>query len=537
MTQANKKNISLQLRQELQIQRYPVVAEITIDRERPDVAKLLQRYVQSADIPARLRDYLQREQLVDAFDGQLTEYGKQVRDTQQMKTKERGLYHIWYLVDHKLLGTRPLVIQRDNAIGSPKGNVWKRGVDAEVSGFSVAQPSQSYLVEEVLSGNQSRQTFEPAQVISIKPEVICAQDFEETIHLDWHLSDRHSKVSLEGKIDTLAFRKDQRNGKKVGQSHNFQIDIEDHHQSLFDVLSAITPYFDGEWDQVTQRMAIKSNTATERKALAAFALKGFTIQSLATPVGDYQLNLKTIPAEPCDEEDAKAWQLAWLKQRYEQKYLGHVELHREQAKWLDHPAVSRFNLPLKVGEELLRDLRHEGDSEVFWRVAALSDLTPARSKRQRLPITLIDGDRLDIGELVTGLTMNRKVQFAIYSDRYVYTRRQCENLTTIHSAGAIQQGLLMTLQPEKNANRVTVPAGWHNEFMPKQHVNHGRYWVFLLEDDVLCWEVTCGLDFIQRHESGLRVAGQPSFMPKELKELPDYLQQAANNIRAKEAVE
>ncbi|ANC00171.1 hypothetical protein [Vibrio parahaemolyticus] len=532
MSRQNKTNLSLQLCGKVRIERYPVVAEIMIERERADIAKLLARVAQGdEELPSRLSDYLQREQLLDMHNGQLTEMGHQVLQTKKMIVKERGLYHIWYVVKHALLGTIPIVIQRDTATGSPQGHEWKKGVDAQKSGFAVNKLTNVHLIEDVLDGHRSTKKAQLAGIVSIKPEVICASDAEKDTSLTWLLTENASKVSLSGTIDLLEFQ----NNKKVGASHSFDLDIENYHHQLELVLETIAPYFDGEWSPKTKRLSIGYETAAELKALDDFVLKNLPIETLATPVGNYALSLNKIPVAPLDHDDAKEWQLAWLKQFYLNAYPSHESLHREQARWLDHEAVTCFNLPFKVGEDLLRDLKHEGNSKIFWHVAALSDLTPSRSKAQRLPITLIDGDGLDLDALVHELTMQRKVQYAIYSDRYVYTKKQCENLATFAAAGAIEQGLLMTLSGSREKS-FTVPSGWRSEFMAKQHANHGRYWVFIVNQEALCWEVSSGLDFVRRDEFGFSVAGQPSFMPKELGELPAYLQQAVIDVRAEEPV-
>ncbi|MGO4999260.1 hypothetical protein [Oceanisphaera sp. W20_SRM_FM3] len=523
---------SLQLTRKVQLKRFPIIAKLTFLLKRPDLVSLLNAVQQEKNIPLRLKAYLQREALWDDELSTLTDRGLAVQSSGTFESKERGLYHIWYIDNDPLLQIRPVLIQRDTAFFEPSTKAWLKGVDAAQSEFKVDKNLDLDVIEEVYNGRHSTQELQKLTLLKLEPEVVCAADRNAELDLVWSLSLAQSLVSLEGQLDVLEFK--QKKGNR--RSENFNLSISDFQEHLPTVMSTVALQLDGYWSSKDHRLAINQQSLESySNAIARFKIDSKDFNDLETPYGRFNTaELSNIPVKPENSADAQLWHQQWLGEFYAEAYHSSERARQQQAQWLDDPALTGFDLSLVEGSSLLdSSLDREKQPQAYWHVAAIADLTPSQSKKLRLPISLINDDELNIKELVTFLTGNDTVEKIIYSDRYVHTSRQNRNLATIASCVSNADGFLFTLESQKG-NEATLPLHWCRTVMQKENDNHGRYWIFIGEKHTYCWECTSGLDFIRDTEKGLIVTGTPSFTPKEEHELPQFLKIALKRITSVE---
>jgi hypothetical protein len=202
--------------------------------------------------------------------------------------------------------------------------------------------------------------------------------------------------------------------------------------------------------------------------------------------------------------------------------------------------LQHYELPLYHSQNLLAELSRNKQPKAYWHTAALADLTPSNSKKLHLPINLVDGDTLDLTKLMQQLSGGEHVKSVIYSDRYVHTSRQNRNLAAVARCFSDAQGQLLTLVAQKGKEAI-LPANWQKRIIEKRNENHGRFWIFIGQNQVTCWECTSGLDFIKEQEGSYFIDGYPTFIPKERSELPQFLQQqlrrTAGELQSMEVVE
>lgn len=531
--------LHITLKRKLEVKRYPVIAQLIFQRERKDLVSLLKATQQNpAGMPKRLTAYLQWEQLWDQEAASLTSKGKEVVDTGYVDEKEEGLYHIWYTDKDSLLGTRPLFIQRDTAFFDPdirsSSSAWKKSTDAISAGFGVLKACEINMLEETYDGQRTRQSQHRLTLKSLKPDVLCSSEVLTHLDLEWELGLRQSVVSLKGQLDVLDFSQK----KKTLKPCILDLDIEDHHEHLNELLGVIASQLNGRWDDSAKRVALESRDVGEnQQVIQDFELDKYNISELLTNVGVFgSIEVSHLPVMPADLDDAQQWHKAWLNNFHSKAYRKNSESRQQQSKWLDHKAIAEFDLPLKSGQELLNCFKREGQPESYWHAAAMMDLSPSNSKKHRLPITLMNSDVLDIKELVEQLTSGDSIHYMIYSDRYVHTNRQSRNLKSIASCVNIAEGLLMTLDPPRGKNEAELPENWERQILSKQNDNHGRYWVFIGNSHSWCWECSSGLDFIRDNNSKFTVEGTPGFTSKEEGELPKYLQETIKKIKNAEVM-
>lgn len=528
-----KENVSkagalvLTLRRSVQLKRYPIIARVTFLRQRPDLVSLLKGMQKNpAVMPPRLKQYLMREVLWD--ESGITDKGKQVIKSGVFEAKERGLYHIWYTDHDPLLGTRPVMMQRDTAFFDPDMQSWKKGADAARSEFQVKQPLQLYALEESFVDRKNSQLKGISlDIVSLEPEVICSPEKAAEVQLEWNLDNSTSVVSLKGQIDMLQF-----NQKNPGsRPEALELSINDFSDRLNDVMVVIAGEFEGHWRPEDRRLQ-SSLESIQRypSAVQKFQIGSFNRSGLQTDMGEFQSVLaKHIPIQPANQSDAEDWQRFWLEDFYSKKYHSSTEARKQQSEWLDHIALNDFELPLKEQQSLLSELSSESQPHAYWHIAAMADLTPSRSRKLRMPISLVNADLLDLGELLQQLTGGEYIERFIYSDRYVHTSRQSRNLNSVAAYFADAEGLLLTLD-KQHGKEAELPDNWSREILQKQNDNHGRYWILVGTESTWCWECSGGLDFIRDNSGGVSVDGSPTFTPKEVVELPRYLQDQINNL-------
>jgi len=529
----NRSNVlALQLKRKVQLKRHPVIAKMTFQRERPDLVSLLDAMQQNAqNMPERLKAYLQRESLWHEESNTLSEKGERVQASGLYEIAERGLYHIWYTDNDPLLGTRPVLLQRDTAFFEPHTKEWMKGADAARSDFSVDKALQVEVLEQVYEGRSSRQSKQTLSLVKLEPEVICSSDEYAEVDLSWGIGLAQSLVSLSGKLDVLVFSQN----KPGNRPETLELAIDGFTSELDSLMNSIADQFEGDWQSKNRCMAVKLGGIQQySNAVANFKVGSRGLQNLITNSGEFDsVLMQHISIKPVDQADAEQWHQHWLAVFYSKAYQSSEQARQQQAQWLDHSALADYELSLKEGASLLGSLAREQLPEAFWHVAAMAGLTPAKSKKLRLPISLVKGDALQLKALIGQLTAGEAVEQMIYSDRYVHTPRQSRNLAAVASCVADAEGMLLTLEAQRG-NGVNLPTNWTREFLQKQHDNHGRYWIFIGVSHLYCWECSSGLDFIQESGEDLVVAGTPGFTPKEACELPRYLQEAIKVMQSME---
>ncbi|MFM2482851.1 hypothetical protein [Celerinatantimonas sp. YJH-8] len=529
-----KGSLALTLSRTVQLKRYPIIARVTFLRQRPDLVSLLKGMQNNpANMPPRLKQYLTREALWD--EAGITDKGQQVVDSGLFEAKERGLYHIWYTDNDPLLETRPVMMQRDTAFFEPdlkNSDVrsWKKGADAARSEFRVEQLLKLNVLEEsFVDRSKSELKNISLQLASFEPEVICSPDKSAEIQLEWTLDFLASKLSLTGLLDMLQFNQN----KPSSRPETLELSIDDFGDRLNDVMTAIAGEFYGHWLPEERRVDTQLEQVQRYpSAVQKFQIGSFNRSGLQTNMGEFQsVQAKCIPIQPTNQADAEEWQRCWLEDFYSRKYHSSTEARKQQSEWLDHIALNGFELPLKEQQSLLSELSRESQPQAYWHIAAMADLTPSKSKKLRMPISLVNGDVLELDELIQQLSGGEYIEHIIYSDRYVHTSRQIRNLKHVADCLADAEGLLLTLD-KQHVREAELPDNWSREILQKQNDNHGRYWILVGTQHTWCWECSSGLDFIRENSGQFTVDGSPTFTPKEVAELPRYLQDQINNTVA-----
>lgn len=519
-------SLALTLIRTVQLKRYPIIARVTFLRERPDLVSLLKSMQNNpADMPPRLKQYLKQETLWN--ESGITDKGQQVIDSGLFEAKERGLYHIWYTENDPLLGIHPTFIQRDTAFFEPNMQGWKKGSDAARSKFRVDDSLQLRVLEESFADrNKTELKNISLQIVSLEPEVICSPEKSAEIHLEWRLGFSASQLSLKGQLDMLQFNQN----KTSSRPETFELSIDDFGDRLNDVMTAIAGEFDGNWLPKERRMATQlEHIQRYPSAVQKFQIGSLNRTGLKTNMGEFQsVQAKYIPIQPADQSDAEDWHLFWLEDFYRRKYHSSVEARKQQSEWLDHIALHDFELPLREQQSLLLEVSRERQPQAYWHIAAMTDLTPSRSRKLRMPISLVNGEPLALDDLLKQLSGGEYIEHIIYSDRYVHTSRQSRNLNHVAACLADAEGLLLTLD-KQHGKEAELPANWSRDILHKQSENHGRYWILVGKEHTWCWECSSGLDFIRESGGRCIVDGSPTFTPKEEAELPRYLQDQINN--------
>ncbi|UTW49815.1 hypothetical protein [Bacterioplanoides sp. SCSIO 12839] len=534
MSKKKSNQLKLSLKRNIELRRYPVIAKITFQHERLDLVSLLKVVENKHEtLPERLKSYLSRESLWDSDSGLLTETGLQVKATGMYEITERGLYHIWYTNDDPLLKKRPVCIQRDTAFFEPeKTEVWLKGNDAIRNGFHVDGNLNVEVIDEEFNGRKTEQRKTNLELVKLEPEVICSPKGDADAELNWSLSRSNSQIKLAGQLDVLLFGN---SNKDRERPEAFELSIDGFQDEFDPIMDFIAEEFDGSWRSDLQRLMLGLEEAQARQASTNnFQISNFYIDDITTSIGDFKrVSGERLPVMPLDQTDAEQWQKCWLDRFYETSYQPTEKAIQRQAQWLDHPALHDYELNLKTGTSLVNCFSREQEPAAFWHVAAMADLTPAKSKKLRLPISLVNEDELDLYQLIRKLTDDDDIRQLIYSDRYVHTGRQGRNLASVADCLDGAEGLLLTLE-SKHGKDVTLPDNWQRKTLRKDHDNHGRYWIFIGSEHNYYWECSSGLDFMLERDGGFVIAGTPGFTPKEENELPQYLKKAIEEAQSME---
>ncbi len=526
--------LSVCLKRRVSAKRYPVIARLTLLRQRDDMVGLLGAMQSRPDrMPPRLQSYLIRARLWDQDHARLTDEGRQVLETGLMPVEERGLYHIWYSHEDGLLGARPLLIQRDTAFFDPELRGWLSGRDAMHSSFRVDEPSDTVLFEERYATERGAADPSPVpvKIVSLVPEVICSPQDECQIALDWQLKSSDKIISsstLIGQLNVLNFR----SGSKH-QPVPLELEISDYQQHLLPILESVSIALQGVWNLEKQRAqlpfaAIKAAPQAVREfRLASRSFSRFAIGQ----IGAFDsVTVSNLPLMPVSAEEAKDWHDRWLAEYYDAGYQSSERALEKQKSWLDHEAVRDFELPLLTGNALLNRFQREGQPYPYWHIAAMEDLSPARCEALCMPLTLISGEPVRVSALLQQLAVRQVITGFIYSDRFVKSRRQARVLRALAGATAGVPGQLLTL-----TEAAEMPDNWDRTLFDKCHDNHDRYWVLFTRDRRYCWKCTVSLDFLKEDDrEDFVVDGYPTFTPLEESDLPPYLNDAIQKFNEKD---
>ncbi|MCC5452929.1 hypothetical protein LMJ53_14470 [Rheinheimera sp. UJ51] len=525
--------LSLTLKRQVQLKRFPLIAKVTFCRQRSDLVALLKAMTSStSDMPARLKAYLVKENLWDEMNNAITSHGQQVVETGLFNTSERNLYHIWFTDNDPLLGTRPILMQRDSSSEAPKYQVWKKGRDAVNSEF-VQQTRLKLVVMEEEYKDRKNTELQKTQLImaAMQPEVICSPDKSANLEMQWTITPEISQIHLTGELDIRQF-----SGKNhSSQPESIDLTLVEDEQHLPSLMDSVATALSGNWNNSTKRLS----TTLEQvegfaSAVSNFRIGNFNCKAFETDYGNFtSVQAAHIPIQPQDQDDAENWHRFWLDSFYRMSYRSPSDANRQQGKWLDSPALASFELPLKQPQSLIAEINREQQPEAYWHIAAVADLSPNNSNKLHMPFSLIGGDEFDIYKLVSKLTDRDVIEHVIYSDRYVHTAKQYLNLSTLARACSDANGLLLTLKPQ-NGKPTRIPENWERNYIDKNSDNHGRYWIFIGTRGTYCWECTSGLDFIKNENGWVTVDGFPTFTPKAKHELPGYLQQHLNDLTTEE---
>ncbi|TVP12288.1 hypothetical protein [Shewanella sp. KCT] len=528
---AQRSQFFLTLRRSIKLKRYPIIAKVCFLRERPDLVSLLTTVKDgTVSISPRLSSYLKKEQL---WDSGLTKKGKAVLDSGLYESEERCLYHVWYTDHDSLLGSRPVLMQRDTAFSEPNFNILKKGRDASDSEFAVSESVNLAVLEEQLTDSRrSKLENKTLPLVSLNPEVIGVAQKTSQLELEWKLGFSQSVLKLAGSLDVLSFNnKPGNHNNPYSRPEEIRLSIDGYGSKLSVIMNSIAQKFNGHWQENDGRLAVPL-AMVERypSAVQNFQIGSYSQASLEAECGTFQsLQAVRIPIQPLTQTDANDWHQFWVQDYYGKSYCSSTEARKRQSAWLDHPALNEFELPLKEQRDLLNSLSKEATPEAYWHISAMADLTPSKSTKLRMPISFMNGEPLELKGLIRQLVGNAEIDHAIYSDRYVHTSRHYRNLSAIADCLPDTDGLLLTLSP-KEGKISRLPENWAREFFEKNSDNHGRYLVLINMGRVWCWECTSGLDCIRESEGGYVIDGSPTFIPKESQELPKYLRDRVNAL-------
>ena len=518
-------DFSLSLTRPIELRRYPMIAEVTMRRERKDIAALLQEANNNAaDLPNRLKKYLAREGLWREDQG-LTDKAKAVLDSDGLyDTGERGYYHIWYTHKDKLLHSRPVLLQRDSTFAEPKDQtILLEGTAAENSEFKVAT-----LVELQVYDDKSSK---PMSIRSLEPKVICDSHRQKELNLQWRLSPTESIVKIDGSLDVMDFS-DKTSKKTSEQPYKLGLTI--NRPSANDinaVMSAIASALGGQWHEDKSNISVTLGQLQQIERNLSACVKEFRVHSwgtekLESDFGEFQAKAQNLPIQPQDSADANDWHQLWLAEFYSAGYQSSAKAYEQQSRWLDNPAIAEFDLPIAQHDQLLEKLSRDSNPVAYWHAAAIADLSPAQSNKLRMPISLRPDGAFNLRDLIRQLSGNEKIKSLIISDRYIKSKDH-ELLQEIHRLTNAQRTLLLTLKLKRGDHEVQLPDGdiWRLERSKKNNDNHSRYWIFIGTDNIYCWECSASLDYLNKGT----IKNYLTFTPKAIEDLPPYLRAAIDN--------
>ena len=512
-----EQSCTVKLTRSITVKRYPIIATVCLLEERTDIVNLLTQAKQNtSNLPNRLKEYLQKEALLDT-QLQLTDKADQVISTGKIPILERGLYHIWYSEDDSLLGTRALVIQRDEAFNKePKYNVIRKGSAAEHSPFSLMKTTTLPLIAKFAASKESSNLQLKSQdIISIKPEVLCSATDSKKITLRWDISLTNSTFTLEGALNILSGR----NHDQIAPV-KYQLKGDDFSEHTTAIFQMLTNELDGTWQEHSKKARLPYQlTHQYPEMVTKFQLNHYNIKNIKTDLGYFDdVSITNLPVQPI-LGDENLWHHAWLEQYYNNGYIEVDKAQKAQLNWLEQPALKQYNLQPLLANELIEALSIEKNAQAYWQCAAMHDLTPSSLNETQTSFTLANGDKISISQLLQRLSFNNQITHFLFSDRFIINKRQQSLLTTFCQSFEPQDITILTLEESKGS----LSPKWNLELFKKHRHNHDRYWIFKSDYSLLAWKCSTSFDFLKSSDESFIVEGYPTFTPVNENDLPSYL--------------
>lgn len=522
--------MSLVLTKTITVRRYPVIAQLSILRNRDDVAKLIGWMKRSPqDVPDRLRSFLEREKLWRG--NQCTQKGEEVFSSKKMLVSERGLYHIWYCYNDALLGTRPIFLQRDTAFEEPKLDIFLSGMQAKKSAFSKHNTSFSM---PILERGCTAEKVEMLELCSLFPEVIGKSTEEASLSCTWRLSSASSDISVSGTLRLVHIEKGMVHKKKTNE-YRYQQHFQEGGEHWNPIMKHLLQD-KGIWRSKQQRLEVahKSLGTHKQEIIQSFCAPQQQFPKPQLPdVGEFATaSVNTVPMMPVKKE-AHLWQNDWVVAFYRQGFQAKSKAMAEQAKWLHHEAIHNCNLSILSAEEMMRICRKEKEWEAFWQIAAMEDLNPSDLKLKREAFTLTERD-FSVGEFWHRMGNGEEIKGLLYSDRYAGSRGK------EGSKGDNQSNLELLLdyyphipvQVYSEESFLSMRDSWkHFSISRKDPETHPRYWAVRTQKNIFYWSCDNSLTYIQRVEDRLQVKGVTTFTPILESRIPKYLKDAMQQFQ------
>ncbi len=296
--------------------------------------------------------------LVDAH-GALTPHGQDAAESGQVAEPEMGVYE-WWCAAHPLFGTRILHARRLAATRTGRLEDTEPLPLRPAAGVifaSVVNPDQRFL----LRGFPQRHG-----------EIACMPlTSDADVRLRWDLDFKKGDNSwqLEGELDVAAGAKSPVRATPA----RFEIDL----ARLFARWAEQHVAVRGTWDEGDRvfRMRFADVTPAARDSFR----QRFEIERAEVPaVGSFSnVAIEDVPVGPAGERDARDWAAArfWDALAREARHRTRSELRRRFADLVEETPLERWRPELPAHAKLLEGLSSK--PEIYWRVAAAVDLSPA----------------------------------------------------------------------------------------------------------------------------------------------------------------
>lgn len=511
----------ISLNRQVSAVRHRVLATVDIEEHRQEVQQLLKQVERdAASLPARAISFLQKEELIGS-DRLLTRKGESVQKNGRLFARERGIFDVWYLNDDEYLETRPLLLQR--VMEPIKGGYRKRAAFYDwpeainESGECVLHCDSAYAL--VSSDN----TTEKRQIRNLRINTRNGGLVAKEVELDLLLEVARSEDNKLNVVFTLKGSLPLEVNERKTQAEvelNYGVEKADP-----DFMDHIADFLGFEWSWNDHRM--KCGVPDNNDSIFAFMEPLYNIKPsewMETCYGTFAGGeIRKLPLMPADRALATEWQKKWLAELLREKYLSPEEIKYRQQVWLEHPAIQGYGIQARNGSELMAVLDRQQHPQSYWHAAAAHCLIPENSRVLPASLTLRKGNYLFASELLRELVPHEPIKGIIYSDRHYKTEQHAINMQKLADLAGVCDGIIFTENKD-----IAAPTGWCIQPPGKQRLDHDRYWIFLTKNKPVLWKCTNSLDFVDFRQEEPRLKASPSFVKIELKDLPDYLQQALN---------
>ena len=515
--------MKITLKRTLQLQRHPLLAKAVVRTPRPDVVELIRATQQQPEkMPPRLIAYLQREGLWDKTSNTATPKADIVLKTGLLSSTERGIYYIWYCQGDPLLGTRPILIQRDSAAGALQ---WK--------GAEQLQGDSVFAVNDAIDTCFHDGTSATSLLLErLTPEVIRAPDKTASLALSWQVTGEGAGLCLAGQLELLTPVQDFGfNSIRKDRPEEVDIHLPGDSQQIPALLTDLAETLGYQWSHEYQRALTELPSVADQ--LNSASLTKHPLNSVRTSrVGSFDSALfEEYPLMPRDQSVAHQWHIRWMEQQFASGYVAPTEVHKQQQRFLRQPALAPFNIAPIQGQELINQLSRHRAPTSFWHVAAMQDLSPTKPQLQLAAFTYQLGETFDLKEFIQRITMGEPVEYSLYADRHFKTGRHARNLSHIQSELNARRGKVLTAAEELPE----VPEHWRIKKMPIDRSNHDRYWLLVTPTRKVCWKCTTSLDFIRQAGETYRIDTDVSFVPISADQIPEFLEHSLDALQGETA--